>query len=316
MAKSESNIDVPLRITEPVARQDASQASLYRARARYLTPTNSFREKLPPVPAITFTAERDRAFAADAPSSAIPLDISDQLAASVPATTPLLLARYLCLRQGDALPLQLHATAVIYYVIRGTGESSHGRDRLAWSTGDIFRMPGGDTVHRADRGAVLWAVSNEPEVAFHKLQMPDDDAASLAIVHFPAAEIRQHLDEVRARPAQQDGSGKVVVFATSEYEKMLSLTPSMTLALNSMEPGQTQRAHRHNSAAVTLVIAGQHCYSTINGDKMAWQPYATMITPATALHSHHNEGDQLATFLIVQDGGLFYHCRAIGFSFT
>jgi gentisate 1,2-dioxygenase len=90
----------------------------------------------------------------------------------------------------------------------------------------------------------------------------------------------------------------------------------MTLALNSMEPGQAQRAHRHNSAAVTLVIEGQRCYSTIDGVRADWQPFATMITPATVAHSHHNEGDQLATFLIVQDGGVFYHCRAIGFSFA
>ena len=41
-----------------------------------------------------------------------------------------------------------------------------------------------------------------------------------------------------------------------------------------------------------------------------------MITPPTAAHSHHNDGDRLATFLIVQDGGLFYHCRTIAFSFA
>jgi hypothetical protein len=40
-----------------------------------------------------------------------------------------------------------------------------------------------------------------------------------------------------------------------------------------------------------------------------------MITPPTRLHSHHNDGDELALFLIVQDGGLYYHCRTMGFSF-
>ncbi len=40
-----------------------------------------------------------------------------------------------------------------------------------------------------------------------------------------------------------------------------------------------------------------------------------MITPPTELHSHHNEGRALALFLIVQDGGLYYHCRTMGFSY-
>ena len=294
----------------------ASQASVYAARSRYLTTTNAFREKLPPVPAIAFTVERDRAFEADTPTGAIPCDISDQLASPVPATTPLLLARYLRVRSGESLRMRLRATAGIYYVIRGAGESTYQADRFAWSQGDIFRIPGGETIHRAERDAVLWAVSNEPEVAFHRVEPPAADLESLAVAHFPSKEIQQHLDNVCATPAPEDATGRVIIFTTADFEKMFSLTPSMTLALNTMDPGKAQKAHRHNSAAVTLVIEGQRCYSMLNGNRMDWQPYATMITPATAAHSHHNEGDQLATFLIVQDGGLFYQCRAIGFSFA
>ncbi len=304
--------DVP-----PSAVQDSSPRSAYTARGRYLTPTNSFRDKLPPVPAAIFTAERDRAFDRDSPTGAVALDISDRLASPVPATTPLLLARYVRIRAGARLPLHLRATAVVHYVIRGSGETTNRNDRLAWAEGDIFCLPGGsETHHQAERDAVLWMVTNEPEVAFHRLEPPSTDLASLGAVHFPAAEIRRHLVAVRATPDSADASGKVVVFATAPFENMLSLTPSMTLALNSMEPGRMQRAHRHNSVAVTLVIDGERCYSTIDGERVDWQAGATMITPPLAAHSHHNEGDRLATFLIVQDGGLFYHCRTIGFSFA
>jgi gentisate 1,2-dioxygenase len=289
--------------------------SIYAARARYLTPTNSFRDKLPAVPAALFTAERDRAFAPDTPSSAIALDIADRLASRVPATTPLLLARYLRVRAGERLVLSPRATAAIVYVIRGAGETVHGADHVAWADGDILRLPSGEATHCATRDAVLWMVSNEPEVAFHRLRPPATDAEGLGVAHFPATEIARQLDAVRATPDSTDASGKVVVFATAPFEKMLSLTPSMTLALNSMEPGRAQRAHRHNSVAVTLVIEGERCYSMIDGTRVDWQRHATMITPATAAHSHHNDGDKLATFLIAQDGGLFYHCRTIGFSF-
>jgi gentisate 1,2-dioxygenase len=290
-------------------------ASLHKARGRYLTPTNSFRDKLPPVPAVTFADECDRAFAADMPTGAIPCSIADRLASPVPATTPLLLARYLRIRAGERLAQTLKATACICYVIRGSGETTDRGETVAWSTGDIVCLPGGaETAHRALEDSVLWAVSNEPEVAFHRLEPPT--AGSIPLVHFPAAEIAAHLEALRAMPDKEDASGKVVVFATDAFEKMLSVTPSMTLALNTMEAGREQRGHRHNSVAVTLPIVADGCWSMIDGQRVDWQSHVTMVTPATAAHSHHNGGDRLATFLIVQDGGLFYHCRTIGFSFA
>jgi len=54
----------------------------------------------------------------------------------------------------------------------------------------------------------------------------------------------------------------------------------------------------------------------VGGARVDWQPRAVMITPPGDVHSHHNEGDELALFLIVQDGGLHYHCRTMGFSFA
>lgn len=77
-----------------------------------------------------------------------------------------------------------------------------------------------------------------------------------------------------------------------------------------------QRPHRHNSVAVSLVIQGEHCYSLIDGERKDWAPWATTITPPVSVHSHHNDGDELAMFLIVQDGGLYYHARAMGFEFV
>jgi gentisate 1,2-dioxygenase len=92
--------------------------------------------------------------------------------------------------------------------------------------------------------------------------------------------------------------------------------PSLTLAMNSLLPGESQRAHRHNAVAVTLVVQGTRCHSMVGGTRVDWQPYAVMITPPADVHSHHNEGDEMALFLIVQDGGLHYHTRTMGFSYA
>jgi len=66
---------------------------------------------------------------------------------------------------------------------------------------------------------------------------------------------------------------------------------------------------------VTLIVQGERCYSTIEGRRVPWQPWATMITPPGDLHSHHNDGDRMALFFIAQDGGLHYHTRTMGFSY-
>ena len=54
----------------------------------------------------------------------------------------------------------------------------------------------------------------------------------------------------------------------------------------------------------------------MDGRRKDWAPWATTITPGVAVHSHHNGGNEQALFLIVQDGGLYYHTRAMGFEFA
>ena len=68
--------------------------------------------------------------------------------------------------------------------------------------------------------------------------------------------------------------------------------------------------------AVSLIIKGERCFSLIDGRRKEWAPWATTITPPVSVHSHHNGGDGQALFLIVQDGGIYYHARAMGFEFA
>ena len=85
--------------------------------------------------------------------------------------------------------------------------------------------------------------------------------------------------------------------------------------MNTLPPGEAQRAHRHNSAAVTLVVQGRNCHSMVDGEACPWRHWTTLVTPPGARHSHYNPGDQRALFLIVQDGGLHYYARTMGFTF-
>jgi gentisate 1,2-dioxygenase len=287
-------------------------------RARYYSSADGFNIKNPRVPAHLFVVERDRALDRRTPTSLIPLDLSGRLDVEFPATTPLILARFARIRAGEALRTRFVAGGELHYVIRGAGETSWGSETLAWEQGDAFCLPGGLALtHTANAGdAVLWIVTNEPELAFGRLEPPAPGAAVVEPVHFPAGEIRRQLELIHALPAEMMLTGKAVTFSSAALERRRTCLPSLTLAMNSLAPGESQRAHRHNAVAVTLVVQGRQCHSIVEGARIDWQQYAVMITPPADSHSHHNKGDELALFLIVQDGGLHYHLRTMGFSYT
>ena len=187
------------RITEPGPSQPAppepalpEASSGPAGRARFFNAATAFNIKLPPVPATQFVEEMERAFAGDTPTGEIPMDNGPALGAEGPATTPLVLARYLRVRAGETLATDHVASGEILYVIRGSGETAHAGETLAWGTGDILFLTGGETAHTARDDAILWCVTNEPALAFEGLR-PDPVARRVAPVHVPAAEVERQL---------------------------------------------------------------------------------------------------------------------------
>jgi len=299
---------------EPARRADTPQMR----RARYFDSSNAFALKYPPVPCHQFLAERDRALDPATGTAVIPLDLSAELGTGFAATTPLILTRYLRIRAGEELTTRLKASGELYYVIAGSGVTEKGAERIAWGPGDVLCLPGGGaTTHRAgDVDGVLWEISNEPELAFEHLEPPAPENAVTGAVHYPAAEIADQLERVGEKLKGQKIAGLALVFSSVDQARARNVLPSLTLAVNQLPPGDFQRPHRHNSAAITLSIRGKGCHSMIGGRRVDWQEHAVMVTPPAEVHSHHNHGDEQMVCLIVQDGGLYYHCRTMGFEFA
>jgi gentisate 1,2-dioxygenase len=301
--------DMPVQV--PAAPQ--SEAA---KRARFFNSGNAFNRVLAPVPDHAFVDEPARALDRATATGFVACDLSGALGCAGPATTPLILARYLTIRSGEEYANRFDATGSIWYVIAGDGVSECGDDRIAWNQGDVFVLPGGAAqAHRAGpAGAVLWVVTNEPQLALENLRLPDDIAPPTDAVHYPAAEIRKQLELIHTVARGDNSAGYALMFSSQRHEESRNILPSFTLALNSLPPGELQPPHRHNSAAVALVVQGKGCYSLVDGRRKNWSPMATTVTPPTAVHSHHNDGDERALFLIVQDGGLYCHARTMGFA--
>lgn len=301
--------------TRDISDLAADSQSQWTGRARYFNSGNAFALTLPAVPSVQFTEQRDRAFDPASPTGLIDLDLSDQMHTDFPATTPLVMSRYLRIRAGDSLAGRFNASAQTLCVLTGQGSTRIDGQSSAWSAGDIMLLPGdADIEHSASDDAVIWQATDEPVLAFLGLQASANQLVEP--VFYPAAELERELQTVYEHPDRDSFAGYAVVLSNQSLQDSRNIHPTMTLALNSLPPESAQPPHKHNSMALTLCIQGDDCYSLIDGEKKAWEKFAVMVTPPGAVHSHHNSGKERMRCLIVQDGALHYHARTMGFEFS
>ena len=289
----------------------------YTSRAVYLTPSNGFGNQLPKVPSHIFVAERDQAFNPATGTAIINLDLSDELKTAYPATTPNLLARYVRVKAGETQCLNLTTAGEVYYLLEGVGSIAKGEDLINWVEGDSVCLPGGgETVITAkDTDCVIYSVTDEPTLSWHGAESPATKSGPIEAVHYPGDEVMRLLSDVQQRETEEEMTGRFVLFTNAGAQTTNTVTRTISLAINSLEPGGIQTPHRHNAAALTLCLGGSDVYSMIEGEKVQWQRHAVMVTPPAELHAHHNEGEDMMLSLVAQDGGLFYNARAVGFSF-
>jgi gentisate 1,2-dioxygenase len=298
--------------------------SVYAERARFVPVERGFNIKRPPIEPCAFLAEKEQAFADDTSTGFIPMDLSPTLGTDYPATTPFMLARYARVRAGEALTCALAASGEMWAVLRGKGRLRRGNDVVAWSGGDMLALPGGvASTWEADEDAVLWVTTDEPTLAFEGVRPELGVRAPIEPTLFPAEAIARELDALYERPMKPETPGRAIFMATERTEGLGTCLPSMTLTLNAVRPGEAQRPHRHNAAAIVLSLREAKCASTIGGKTFSWTQHVTLLTPAGAAHDHRNgevygpvTADDIALALIVQDGGLYYYARTMGFAFA
>jgi len=284
------------------------------SRVRYYDPENFFAFRWPDVPRHQFLDERNTAYSEKTPSGETLLDCSSVLKTAYPATTPLLLARYLTITTGDTLTINRRASAEIFYVLEGEGTSTGLGERIEWRPGDAFCFPGGEVQHTANQRAVIFSVCNEPLLRFEDLYPSSDGHERVRPLHWARDEMDREFEAILARPESAEVSGRALQLAAADMEPARHPIPSMNVAINTLEPGGDQRPHRHNGVAITLAVESDAVYSMIEEQKVDWIAGAAQITPATELHSHHNRGSRRMVSLVVQDEGLHFYTRTPGFS--
>ena len=107
-----------------------------------------------------------------------------------------------------------------------------------------------------------------------------------------------------------------------------TLTHVLWSLVNIINPNLVQKPHRHNSVALDLCISAKEGVYTLIGKELNedgtvkdpircdWKSGCVFITPPGLWHSHHNESDEPALVLPIQDAGLYTYLRTLDIQFS
>jgi gentisate 1,2-dioxygenase len=256
----------------------------------------------------------------------IPLDLSANLDTSYPCTGPSLLASFVHISSGETLTTNCSSASQVFFCIRGKGCSETPEGIVSWKTGDYFAVPGDMSLkHSADEDTAFYWVNDEP--LFHYLGAKPD-TARFRPVFFSYECLESELSKVRAENEGKDKNRNGILLANVDCPVTKTVTHTMWSLYNLLPRKTRQKAHRHNSIALDLCVsAGPDTYTLIGREidsdgniidpiKAMWKPGAAFVTPPGWWHSHHNESDEDAIVLPVQDAALHTQIQTLDIQFS
>lgn len=251
----------------------------------------------------------------------IELDLSEQLETQYPATTPNLMANFIRIIDGTTIKTDVKATSQMFYVINGRGRTQMKNGTIEWKTGDLFTLPAvPEALHTATEDSALYWVHDQPLLSYLGVQ-PDEQRFEPVL--YTQERLHEELAKVRAQGENRNRTG--VLLANPNFPLTMTLTHTLWSLYNALPKGVVQKPHRHNSIAVDYcVTAGENTYTLIgkeldndgniiNPIRADWVAGSVFITPPGWWHSHHNESDQDAIVLPIQDAGLIMNMQILDF---
>ena len=261
----------------------------------------------------------------EGPTAEIPLNISDKLGCSYPATSPALLANFVHILPGDKLKTQHNATSHLFYVMRGQGKTKVDEQDIAWKTGDFFILPHhAEALHHADTDSALYYVHDEPLLNYLGVHATVKRFKPTLYRHeHSQAELRKVMNAADAATKNRIS----VLLANKELPQTRTISHVLWAMFGVLPAHDIQLPHRHQSVALDLALECQPgCYTLIgqaldekgaivNPVRADWQPFSAFITPPGYWHSHHNESANDAHVIPIQDAGLHTYLRTLDIQF-
>ena len=265
------------------------------------------------------------------PTRVIPFDLSGDLKTPYSATSPNLLSAFMRICEGEQLDTNAVATSQAFYVIRGEGKSvSEEHGEVAWSKGDLFVFPGSKSSvsHSSTKDTAIYWVSDEPLMNYLGVE---PKTKKFMTTLFKSERMVSEVERIRHEPGAEHKNriGILLGNKATEHEGK-TLTHTLWSLLNLLPAKDTQRPHKHNSVALDLAVkapAGGSVYTLMGPEldaegwvkdpvRVEWKTGSVFTTPPGWWHSHHNESDEPAWVLPMQDAGLHTHMRTLNIEFS
>lgn len=274
----------------------------------------------PPMPKIGVESFPSSLYAEGA-TRVIPFDLSAQLQTHYACTTPNLMANFIRICEGTSLRTDEKATSQMFYVIQGKGRTQMQHGTIEWKQGDLFTLPAvPDALHSATEDAALYWVSDGPLLNYLGVT-PNDQRFSPVL--YTKERLEKELADVRAQGEGRNRTG--ILLSNPHFPLTMTLTHTLWSLYNVLPKGIVQKPHRHNSIAIDYCVsAGKNTYTMIGKEvdaegqiidpiKAQWVAGSVFITPPGWWHSHHNESNEDAVVLPIQDAGLIMNMQILDF---
>lgn len=260
----------------------------------------------------------------DGATRIIPFDLKEQLQTNYDATTPNLMANFIRISDGTSIRTDAKATSQMFYVIRGKGRTQMQHGTIEWNEGDLFTLPAvPDALHSATEDSALYWVHDAPLLNYLGVQPTEQ---RFEPVLYTKQRLHDELAKVRAQGEGRNRTG--ILLSNPNFPLTMTLTHTLWSLYNVLPKKVVQKPHRHNSIAIDYCVsAGENTYTMIgkeldeNGEivdpiRADWVAGSVFITPPGWWHSHHNESDEDAIVLPIQDAGLIMNMQILDFQFV
>lgn len=310
--------------------------TIFTSNSRIYEYTSAANPNIPKIPVKIFSKELYDEYTT---SDVIELNICKDLEVDYPATSPNLLANFVKIIPNNELLTRIdNATSHMFYVIKGSGYSILKTNLISWNIGDLFVVPyikGCDFIHHCsdNEECVLYWVNDSPLLNYLGVK---PNITKFTPTHFLGDKLKQEVEILKDDYIKHHRNRCGVLLGISETEHTTkTLTHTLWSLLNLLPANTSQKPHKHNSVALDLCT---YAKEDINGNskvytlmgleleedgktikdpvRVPWSSGGVFITPPGWWHSHHNESDEDAWVLPVQDAGLHTHMQTLDIKFV
>lgn len=241
------------------------------------------------------------------------------------------MASFLRITIGDTLSTQATATSQAFYIIRGSGSTTSEHGTVSWITGDMMVVPvtQGEMQHTCNDaelgGAAIYWIHDQPLLDY--LGVAPSGVKKFEPTLYRKSDMLEKVQEIRHDDTRSNNRFGVLL-GNAKCAQTKTLTHVLWSLLNSIPGNSVQRPHRHNSVALDLCVSASPNVYTLMGREIDdhgyiidpircdWAPGGVFVTPPGWWHSHHNESNDTAWVLPIQDAGLFTHQRTLDIRFV